>query len=307
MELSVVIINWNTGAMLRNCLRSVMAAQRDAAAADSEIIVVDNNSSDGSVAALGADFPALRLIKNSENFGFARATNQGIRAGTGRYVLLLNPDTEVLPGALGEMLRFMKDRPEAGAVGAMLLNGDGSLQISAYPEPTLLREAWRLFHLDKLRPLGSYPMARWRGTMPRQVDVLMGACIMLRREVLDQCGLLDERYFIYSEDQDLCRRLRSRGWRIFWLPTAKVVHFGGQSTRQVKGEMFVRLYREKVAYFRVHHGSMAAATYKLVLLCASLARQFSSPLALLAGRERRCRAIELARSYRRLVRELPGL
>jgi GT2 family glycosyltransferase len=135
----------------------------------------------------------------------------------------------------------------------------------------------------------------------------MGACLLVRRAVIEQCGLLDERYFIYSEDQDLCRRLRRQGWQIFWLPQAKVVHYGGQSTRQVKGEMFVRLYREKIAYFRMHHGSAAAGIYKILLLCASVARQVLSPLALLTSRDRRSRAFELARLYRRLVRELPGL
>ena len=307
MNLSVVIVNWNAGDLLRKCVQSVIEDQTGSGLSDIEIIVIDNASRDGSVAPVIAQFPSVRVIQNSENLGFARATNQGIRASLGRYVLLLNPDTEARPGALGGMLRFIQSQPEAGAVGAKLLNDDGSLQVSAYPEPTLFREVWRLFHLDRLRPIGSYSMTAWDNATPREVDVLMGACVLLPRAVLDACGYLDERYFIYSEDQDLCRRLRSRGWRVFWLPVAEVVHYGGQSTRQVKGEMFVRLYREKISYFRVHNGNGSALIYKVVLLCASLARQVVSPLALLGSRDQRSRAFETARLYRRLVRELPAL
>ncbi|NWG13116.1 MAG: glycosyltransferase family 2 protein [Acidobacteria bacterium] len=307
MKLSVVIVNWNVGELLHRCVHSVVADQVRSGMTDIEIIVVDNASSDGSLAPVAAAFPSVRAIQNPENLGFARGTNQAIRHSSGLYVLLLNPDTELLPGALSEMMRFMDTHPGAGAAGAMLLNGDGSLQVSAYPEPTLFREAWRLFHLDGLWPVGSYHMTAWRTDTPREVEVLMGACIMVRREVLDQCGLLDESHFIYSEDQDLCRKLRSKGWRIFWVPLARVRHYGGQSTKQVKAEMFLRLYREKIAYFRTHHGRGAARTYKLVLFAASMARQIMSPLALLFRGNRRDRALELARLYRRLVRELRGL
>jgi N-acetylglucosaminyl-diphospho-decaprenol L-rhamnosyltransferase len=307
IRLSVVIVNWNAADLLRRCLHSIIADQDSSGLTDVEIVVVDNASSDGSVASIKLEFPAVVCIQNYKNFGFAHATNQGIRCSTGQYVLLLNPDTEIRPGALGEMLRFMQSRAKAGAVGAMLLNGDGSLQVSAYPEPSLFRETWRLFHLDRLRAVGSYPMKAWDTGTPRKVDVLTGACILIRREVLDQCGLLDERYFIYSEDQDFCRRMRSEGWQAYWLPQAKVLHYGGQSTQQVKGDMFVRLYREKVAYFRIHHGRGAAARYKILLFFVSIARQILSPLALLRSSRQRYRIFELARFYRRLVRELPGL
>jgi N-acetylglucosaminyl-diphospho-decaprenol L-rhamnosyltransferase len=307
MTISAVVVNWNAGRLLCDCVRSFIEDKQRCGIPDAEVIVVDNNSSDSSIASLKAAFPAVRIIQNTDNLGFARATNQGIRAGGGDYVLLLNPDTEVRPGALGALKRFLESQPLAGAVGPKLLNPDGSLQISAYPEPTLFREAWRLFHLDRLRSIGSYPMHSWGNSSPRDVDVLMGACILLPRKVLDECGLLDERFFIYSEDQDLCRRLKNRGWRIFWLPGAEVVHYGGQSTRQVKAEMFVRLYKEKIAYFRTHNGASSAAAYKTVLFCASLARQAASPLAFLAGSEKRQRTLETAKLYRRLVRELPAL
>jgi N-acetylglucosaminyl-diphospho-decaprenol L-rhamnosyltransferase len=306
MTLSVVIVNWNTGDWLFRCVKSVVSDLDGSGVGDYEIIVVDNQSTDGSVQPVNHSFPEVRVVRNTENLGFARATNQGIRQSSGRLVLLLNPDTEVGSGAVDILSRFLEDTPEVGAVGPRLLNPDGTLQISAYPEPTLFREVWRLFHLDSLWPMGSYSMAEWNTENPREVDVLTGACILLRRDVLDQCGLLDEAYFIYSEDQDLCRRLRSRGRRLFWVPRATVVHCGGQSSSQVKTEMFLRLYREKVAYFRKHRGSLSAAAYKTVLLFASLARQGLAPLSLFGAAERRMRTREVTRHYRRLVRELPG-
>ncbi|MGW8181955.1 MAG: glycosyltransferase family 2 protein, partial [bacterium] len=304
--LSAVIVNWNTGALLKTCVASVVAEQERLENPGFEIILVDNASSDGSIRPVREAFSSVKIIENSENLGFARATNQGIRCSKGHYILLLNPDTEVRPQALDRLIHFLDTEPSAGAVGAMLLNPDGSLQISAYPEPTVFREAWRLFHLDSFWPVGSYRMSGWRKDVPRKVDVLMGACILVRKEALEQCGLLDESFFIYSEDQDLCRRLRSGDWGLFWEPRAKVVHHGGQSTRQVKGEMFLRLYREKVAYFRRHHGTTSAMLYKLVLLMASIVRQLLSPLAFLKGGNERAETFELLRHYRRLVRELPG-
>ncbi len=307
MKLSVVIVNWNTGRLLAECLRSLAADLAATSALDAEVIVVDNASTDRSIEALDGRFPGVRCIRNSENTGFARATNQGIRLSRGRHLLLLNPDTEVKPGAISAMVRFLESRGDAGAVGPMLLNTDGTLQTSAYPEPTILREAWRLSYLDRLWPVGAYDMGSWPADTPRQVDVLTGACLMLPRVALDECGLLEERFFIYSEDQDLCRRLRRRGWRLFWLPSAQVVHHGGRSTRQVKAEMFVRLYREKVSYFRMHHGRAAARRYKAVLVWASAIRQVPSLLAILSSGERRRRSLEIASLYRRLLRELPGM
>ncbi|MFZ0429135.1 MAG: glycosyltransferase family 2 protein [Acidobacteriota bacterium] len=307
MRLSIVIVNWNTGDLVRECVLSVLADLQASGISDAEVIIVDNASSDDAVSRIERECPGVRVVQNDRNLGFAQATNQGIRLSSGRFVLLLNPDTVVRAQALGELLGFLESRPEAGAVGPWLLNGDGSLQISAYPEPTLFREAWRLFHLDRLRPFGDYPMQQWDTRTPRQVDVLTGACLLVRREVFERCGLLDEAFFIFSEDQDFCRRLRSSGWKLFWVPSAQVVHYGGQSSRQVKTEMFLRLYREKVSYFRKHHGGVSAVCYKLILVAAALLRQVLAPLSLLGGNHRSREMRELARHYRLLVRALPTL
>lgn len=319
MELSIVIVNWNTRDLLAQCLESIISSQISVArhkAADltaddwlltTEVFVVDNASTDGSAQMVRERFPWVRLIENRENVGFGRANNQAIQESTGCYALLLNPDTEVHPGALETLVRFMDGSPEAGAAGAHLLNPDGTLQPWCYPAPTLSRELWRLFRLDAIWPYACYDMAGWDLDAPREVDMVPGSCLMLRREALDQVGVLDEDYFIYSEEVDLCHRLRGHGWEIYWVPQAVVMHYGGQSTQQVAAEMFLRLYQGKVLYFRKHHGWLAAQLYKLILLAAALARLLLIPLAWLQRPPRRQQHLTLAGYYWQLVRILPEI
>jgi len=267
----------------------------------SEIILVDNDSTDGSAIMVQARFPSVQLIKNHENLGFAGANNQALRRcleGKREYALLLNPDTTVGEGALDSLIKFMGEHPECGAAGAKLLNADDSLQVSCAPFPSLVRELWRLFHLDKLYPLSRYPFSKWRVDTPQQVDSVQGAALMLRRETLEQVGLLDEDYFMYSEEVDLCHRIKSAGWEIYWVPDAEVVHYGGQSTRQVAREMFLELYRSKVLYFHKRHGLASAWVYKLILALSSLPRILLAPL---SGN------LKLAGNYSQLLLALPGM
>jgi len=318
MDLSIIIVNWNTRDLLAQCLESIISSRISVArhkAADlttddwlltTEIFVVDNAPTDGSPQMVRELFPQVRVIQNRENIGFARANNQAISQSAGRYVLLLNPDTEVQPGALETLARFIGAHPQAGAAGARLLNSDGTLQTSCYPAPTLSREFWRLFHLDVLWPYACYDMAGWDLNTPREVNVVQGACLILRREALDQVGWLDEDYFIYSEEVDLCHRLRQHGWQVYWVPQAVVVHYGGQSTRQMAAAMFLCLYQGKIIYFRKHHGWLAAQVYKLILLAAALTRLLLSPLAWLERPPQRQQHLALVGHYRRLVMMLPG-
>lgn len=306
--LSIVIVSWNTRDLLAQCLASVFAQQgEEGAGLGLEVFVVDNASGDGSPEMVRDQFPQVQLLENPGNPGFAAANNQGIRLSRGRYILLLNPDTIVKPGALAALVKFMDEHPQAGAAGARLLNADGSLQESCYPRPTLGREFWRLFHLDRLAARAIYPMQRWPLDRPREVDVLMGACLLVRRAVFDQIGLWEETYFMYSEEVDLCYRVQAAGWSLVWVPQAEVVHLGGQSTRQVAEVMFLRLYQSKILYFRRHYGRLAAAGYKIILGMASLGRLAAAPVALLEPPERRSRHLQLARNYGRLLRALPGL
>lgn len=303
MDLSIIIVNWNTRQLLAECLDSIYASPPDR---KFEIWVVDNNSKDGSQTMLREMYPRVNLIANSCNPGFARANNQAIGQCTGDNILLLNPDTVVKPGALRHLIEFFDEHPEAGAAGPRLINSDGSLQISAYPQPTLWRELWRLFHIDNFHHWALYPMDEWDQDTPRQVDVLMGACLLIRRKVLDQIGLFDEDYFMYSEEVDLCCRVRKAGWWIYWLPRAVVVHYGGQSTDQVAAEMFLHLYHGKILYFRKHYSWLSVQLYKIVLLLASLGRLALTPITLIEPPERRKKHLELSRNYRRLIGALPN-
>lgn len=303
-ELSIIIVSWNTRQLLAQCLTTVHENLATLPHLDVETYVVDNASADESTQMVQADFPWVRLIANQENVGFARANNQAIRQATAGYVLLLNPDTELKPGSLATLLEFMAQHPQAGAVGPYLLNPDGSLQISCYPAPTPWREFWRLFHLDALWPYFSYRQERWSTKEPREVDVIKGACLMVRHDALKQVGLLDEGFFIYAEEVDLCRRLIVAGWHLYWLPESKVLHYGGQSTKQVAADMFLRLYETKVLYFRKHYGRLGARVYKLILLAATLTRLLITPLAWFEQGPQRQEHLKLANNYLLLAQKI---
>jgi len=321
MILSIVIVNWNTRDLLTQCLESV-ASDPDLSIERGENLsatsltppaghglwpteawVVDNASSDGSSQMVRERFPWVRLIENRKNLGFAAANNQAMRQAQGRYVLLLNSDTEVRPGALPALLQFMEDHPSAGAGGARLLSCDGSLQLSCHPMLTPGREFWRLLFLDRIWPRASYPMHHWDPDLPRRVEVIKGACLLLRREALDQVGLLDERYFIYTEELDLCYRLAQAGWELWWVPQAEVLHHEAQSTRQVAEEMYVQLYRSKVQFYRKSGGPNQVQRFKRWLRLAYWPRLAASTL----GSSFYPSLAVRARIYRRLLAELPRM
>ena len=310
MDLSIIIVSWNTCRLLDECLDSVqqeLARQREKMRLHAEVFVVDNGSTDGSVEMVRTRYPEVAVIANSHNPGFAGANNQALVRARGRYSLLLNPDTVVLPDGFGALVRFMDDHPHAGAAGSRLLNADRTLQPSCSPAPTLARELWRMFHIDWLYPYGEYDMRRWPLTEPRPVDSVQGAAMLVRRSTQDQVGLLDSGYFMYSEEVDWCTRIKDAGWEIYWVPSSQIVHYGGQSARQVADAMFLQLYRGKIQYFHKHWGRFATAAYKLVLGLATLARLALTPLIWLEPASRRQRHLVLARQYGLLLRALPGM
>ncbi|GAB4563051.1 MAG: glycosyltransferase family 2 protein [Anaerolineae bacterium] len=276
IDLSIIIVSWNTADYLAACLTSIEAVIRrdeDSLTFDErrrtlEVIVVDNASADGSQRLVSERFSWATLIENETNIGFAAANNAGIRQARGRYIMLLNSDTEVHPGAMETLLRFMEERPAAGACGPRLLNTDGTLQPSCTPMLTPGRELWRLLFLDQIAPRASYPMARWDPGTPRPVEVIKGACMVLRRDALDAVGLLDESYFMYTEEVDLCFRLAAAGWELWWVPQAVVTHHGEASSRQVAQEMYLQLYRSKVQFYRKFGGEREANRFKRYLRIA---------------------------------------
>ncbi|MCP4423364.1 MAG: glycosyltransferase family 2 protein [Chloroflexi bacterium] len=304
MKLSIIIVSWNTRDLLEGCLASVYAHPPHGRF---ETIVVDNASSDGSVDMVRQKFPQVQLIAKEENVGFARGNNEAIPFCVGEYILLLNPDTVVKPEALAALTAFMDAHPNAGGAGSRLLNPDGSLQTSCYPAPQLTRELWRLFHLDAVYPYGEYHMHKWPTNAPRQVDVLKGASLIFRRAILEKVGFLDGAYFMYSEEVDLCFRVQKAGWRLYWVPQSQVMHYEGQSTKQMAADMFLQLYLGKLMYFRKHYGRFAGIVYKFILAAASLMRLALTPLALLQRPSTRQKNLKLAQRYGRLLTALPAM
>lgn len=250
-ELSIVIVSWNTRDLLLACLSSLdaaLGALRD----HTEVIVVDNGSTDDTPSATRARFPWARVIASERNLGFAAANNRGLASARGQTLCLLNPDTAPRPGALAALVRYLDDHPAVGVVAPRLLNPDGSEQAVGFQFPTLAQVFLDLFplggrfatsHLN-----GRYPHAPRDRAFP--IDFPLGACLVARRAVLDRVGLLDDTYFMYSEEVDWCRRIRAAGWKIVCLPTAEVVHYGGRSTSQQPGAMFVELHRSRLRYYR---------------------------------------------------------
>ncbi|HBX70142.1 MAG TPA: glycosyltransferase family 2 protein [Chloroflexi bacterium] len=294
MDLSIVIVNWNTQDLLDQCLHSVY---QHPPRNSFEIWVVDNASTDGSVRMVEQQYPQVRLIKSAENLGFARGNNLALEKCQGNYVFLLNPDTEVHPAAIDILIEFLEAYPQAGVAGSTLLYADGSLQTSSYPFPTLTREFWRLLHLDRWHAYGVYDQHHWDRCQPRKVDVVQGAALLVRKAVLVQVGYFDPDYFMYTEEVDLCYRIHKAGWDLFWVPQSEIVHYEGQSTKQVPVEMFLQLNKTKLRFIRKHHGKIAGAIYKLILGLTALPR-------ILFASDANPKKAEITRNYRELLRSL---
>jgi N-acetylglucosaminyl-diphospho-decaprenol L-rhamnosyltransferase len=270
MDLSIIIVSWNTRDLLVDCLQSIYAHPP---LCEFEVWVVDNASSDGSEAAIRDCFRGVELIENQANTGFAHANNQAIRRSSGQYVLLLNSDTIVGPDALNVMVKSMEAHPDAGIVGGSILNADGSPQFSYGRFPSLLSETASAWGIDNRCPISmKHSKQRRPDREVMETDWVMGAAMMVRREVLDRVGLLDESYFMYSEEIDLAYRARRGEWKIYVLRDARIVHLGQQSSKQAPAAMKAQLFRSKVLYFQKHHGRLPASILQLVFQGSMLAR-----------------------------------
>lgn len=304
MILSILIVTWNTRQDLLRCLESIWG---NPPSCSFEVIVFDNASQDGTAEAVSASFPQVHLKSSPENIGFARANNEAASVAQGQYWLLLNPDTIVHPGALDALVRYLDGQPRVAGVGPRLVNLDGSLQPSIERLPSLFREWWRLFHLDHLYPVSRYPSAVLNSQAPHPVEVLNGACLLLRADIVQPMGLFDEDYFVYSEEIDLCDRLHQAGWELHWLPEAVVTHAIGRSTSQVADSMFIELYRNKIKFFRKRRGPFAGTLYKFILLQASLARFLPGQMARALPLLGRWARGDVARRYGLLLNALANL
>ena len=261
---SIVIVNWNTRELLHRCLDSICATVPPVSF---EVIVVDNASEDGSADMAAERFPDAVLVRNATNVGFAAGSNLGLQRASGRYVMLLNPDTEVLGGAVREMIEFADAHPRVAVVGPKLVNPDGSLQKNGRKFPVLLRE---VLHITKLYRFMTglfdrkLDWGREDFNVPAQVDEVSGACMLVRRSVIDEVGTLDERFFMYYEEVDWCLRMKKAGWEVHYLPSAQVIHHWSQGAKQagLRGSRIA--YRSQYLYFRKHHGLVQAAVLRIL-------------------------------------------
>ncbi len=257
-DLAVVIVSWNTAEILRACLQS-LGPGSDGLALD--VIVVDNGSQDGSGPIVRRDFPAVRLIQNNQNAGYARANNQGIAASRAPYVLLLNSDTRVPPAALTGLVNFLVSHPDAAAVGPRLVRPDGSPQPYGFGrDPTLSYLLARGLNRLLLRRY----LHDWATDVAQPVDWVSGACLLARRAAIEQAGTLDENMFMYFEDNDWCLRLRQAGWKIYLVPQVQVVHLGGRS--MARNPAAREAYSQSLRYFyRKHYSPLAQWMLRLLL------------------------------------------
>jgi GT2 family glycosyltransferase len=272
MDLSIVIVNWNTRDMLRNCLESIPACHDGLVV---EIIVVDNASDDGSGEMVAAEFPEVRLIKNTANLGFATATNQGLKVSTGRHLLLLNSDTLVHGDVLSRSVCYMDKRPEVGMMGCKVLNTDGTTQMTCSRFPSVTNLALQTLGMNRLkRPrwLQRYQMLDWDRDDEREVEVISGCYLLVRRKVLERIGLLDEDFFLYGEETDWCRRCADNGWRLMFAPVGCITHLGSGSSRQLNYRRDLMLSEGTVRLHRKHGGMLAGMRVWLLLFLFNLSR-----------------------------------
>lgn len=275
IDLSIIIINWNSLAYLRAALRSIYASPIDVSY---EIIVLDNASGDDLGEALQRDFPGVRFIQSAVNRGFAGGNNYAFSFSSGRYALFLNPDTEIVGDAITRMVRFLDNCTSAGIAGPMLLNSDSTVQGSCVCAfPTILSE---LLDSEALRrrfprsPLWGASALLDNAGAPAKVDAVSGASLMIRRGVFEAVGMLTVDYFMYAEDVDLCYKARRAGWNTYFLPAAVVVHHGGKSSSAVKDPHFssILLKESRFRFFRRNRGWCYANVYRISVAFAALVR-----------------------------------
>jgi len=273
IDLSVVIVNWNTEELLAGCLGSIF---RNTGALHIEVVVVDNASADGSTAMVHQQFPDVILIENKHNVGFAKANNQALRTLKGRYYLLLNSDTIVLQGTLEGLVKWVDARQQkVGIIGPELLNRDGSIQESWARFPTFWSEITG--KNQRVRNLID------EETRAYTVDWVGGACMLINPEALAEVGLFDERYSMYSEETDLCYRMWQHGWPVIYMARYGVIHFGGASANRMSARQLVTLYKSKIQFFQKHFGKSQAVILRIGLICKNLLSLLLTSLAWIFG------------------------
>lgn len=274
MDLSIIIVNWNSKDYVRKCLQSIHANTHGIRF---EIIVVDSASYDGCGEMLAREFSSVRFIQSEKNVGFATANNLGAKLAGGRYLLFLNPDTEIVGGAVNRLIQALEKKPKAGLAGAKLLNTDRSLQTSCIQSfPTVLNQMldseWLRRRFPRSPLWGMAPFQETSET-PSVVEVVSGACILIQRSFFDHLSGFDQRFFMYSEDLDLCHRVHQAGMVCLYVPTARIVHHGGGSSKSARSQFSIVMMRESIhRLLGFHRGPLTAFAYRTLMGCTALVR-----------------------------------
>ncbi|MGB0505149.1 MAG: glycosyltransferase family 2 protein [Pikeienuella sp.] len=298
MDLSIVIINWNTREMLRDCLQTVYD---NIGTLEAEVFVVDNASEDGSQEMVEKCFPQVLLTKNTDNRGFAAANNQALKDATGRHVLLLNSDTLVHGDVLTTSVAYLDNNPKVGVMGCRVHNTDGSMQATCSRFPSLLNLTLLTTGLWKYPVIpffDRYQMTTWDRTDERAVDVVSGCYMLVRKTAMDAVGLLDEAFFFYGEETDWCRRYQKAGWELMFAPVGVITHFGGGSVKKLNHKRDVMLTEGTVRLHRKHFGLIGGLACWLLLGGFNLSRAVAWSLVSIIGG---ARAKERGRHFRRVI------
>jgi len=273
IDVSVVIVSWNTRDVLRDCLQSI---REKAGRVTYEVIVIDNHSADGSADMVAEEFPGFLLIRNQTNSGFASANNQGIAISQGRYVLLLNPDTLIRGAAIAKAVHFADAHRDAAVVGCRTYGGSGCMQYNCYLYPDLLNILLSLSHLQMkfwYHPfLGRSRLGWWDYDSPRQVEAVAGCFMLVRRTAIEQVGPMNDQYFMYSEDTEWCWRFKRAGWKIMYTPDAVITHFGQCSSSQAATSMRLMERQSLLAFLEKKSGKSVRFFANLMFAAASLAK-----------------------------------
>lgn len=281
LDVSIIIVGLNTRDYVQNCLRSVYL---ETSGIEFEVIYVDNASEDDTVEMVRSEFPDVRIIENDENKGFVLANNQGIEIARGRYILLLNSDTIVLDNAVSKTLTFAEKHPEAALVGCRVLNPDRTLQRTCSMYPSLLNLFLFSTYLYKIFPkskfFGREAMTWWDFNGAREVQVVYGCFALVRKEAIDQVGLMDPRYFVFGDDPDWCYRFTKAGWKVWFTPNAEIIHYGGQTSKKKADQFTLQLYGAILIFIRLHRSRWS---FPLARVLISLFFFLRSPYWFFAG------------------------
>lgn len=299
IDLSIIIVSWNVAELLAACLDSIYAGLGELQA---EVIVVDSGSSDPTVSMIRSKYPQVTLIEHGENY--THANNLGLAQATGRHLLLLNPDTEIIGDALARMVAYLDENPAIGIVGPYTRNDDGSYQSTRRRFPTPATAFFESTWLQAYAPKNLLDHFYVNDTPPDQtmeVDWVQGSALMARRTVYEQIGGLDEGYVMYSEELDWCKRAKDAGWRVVFLAEAQITHYGGRSSEQVVARRQILFQQSKLRYFRKYHGALVAQSLRVFLLLSYLAQLAVEWVKGLLGHKRALRQ-ERVRQYWQVLR-----